>query len=324
MNTQTGLFTKGGIFIVITILSLGLNSCGAPATPTALPPQPAAATPTTVVLVIDTVVPLPLPEKPVLDPAGTEVNLEAGQKLAINASAIGATNYEWTLQGDGELSATTGPAVLYTAPKESTMAIITVTASNDQGASPATSITISVSGIIAVKLDEVGIPVGWMTGGGNPATYIEMKAGDTNECRPGVACQQVTNRIGGGWNGVLWWPRACGDTGLDWTKVTDGTCGINVLTTGALSAINNLTFWAKGEQGAEVVEFKVGGVDIIPSPGRSTGKIALTKDWQQYTLELNGMDLTNAIALFTWVATDQDNPNGAIFYLSEIQFEGVR
>ena len=92
-----------------------------------------------------------------------------------------------------------------------------------------------------------------------------------------------------------------------------------------MSAINSLTFWARGDKGKEVVEFKVGDVALPPSPGRSTGKIALTKDWVQYTLELKGNDLNRiVIALFTWVATDQDNPDGAVFYLSEIQFEGMQ
>jgi hypothetical protein len=206
------------------------------------------------------------------------------------------------------------------------MAIITVTAMNDQGASPATSITINVQGVTAVKLDAVGIPAGWMRGGGNPATYVEMKAGEASECQPGVSCQRVTHRIGGGWNGVIWWPLQCGDSGNEaaWKKVKDGSCGVNVLSSGGLSEVSSLTFWARGNQGQEVVEFKVGAVDILPSPGRSTGKITLSKDWKQYTLDLKGVDLTNAISLFTWVTTDGDNPNGAVFYLSEIQFEGVK
>jgi len=320
MNKQTKLLTKRAVLTAIILFTLGLGSCS---TPTPPPTLPVADTPTIVVSTPEPTKPPP-PENLVLDPAGPEVKLDAGQKLAVKANANGATQYEWTLQGDGELSATTGPAVLYTAPKESTMAIITVTASNDQGAAPAMSITVNVLGIAAIKLDAVGIPAGWMTGGGNPATYIKMEAGDASECRPGTPCQQVTNRVGGGWNGVMWWPLSCGETGADWTKVKEGTCGVNILTSGALSVINSLTFWAKGDQGKEVIQFTVGDVAILPSPGRSTGKIALTKDWEQYTLDLKGVDLTNAIALFTWVATDQDNQDGAIFYLSEIQFEGVK
>jgi len=322
MNKQTKLLTKRAVLTAIILFTLGLGSCS---TPTPPPTLPVVDTPTIVVSTPEPTKPPP-PENLVLDPAGPEVKLDAGQKLAVKANANGATQYEWTLQGDGELSATTGPAVLYTAPKESTMAIITVTASNDQGAAPAMSITVNVLGIAAIKLDAVGIPAGWMTGGGNPSTYIEMKSADASECRSGTTCQRVTNRVGGGWNGVIWWPLACGDTGNEaaWENVKGGACGVNVPTSGALSVINNLTFWARGDQGKEVVEFRVGAVDIVPSPGRSTGKIMLTKDWKQYTIELKDMDLTNAIALFSWVTADSDNSDGAIFYLSEIQFEGVK
>jgi hypothetical protein len=36
------------------------------------------------------------------------------------------------------------------------------------------------------------------------------------------------------------------------------------------------------------------------------------------------MDLTKVVGLFLWVAADIDNPDGAVFYLDSIQFEGVK
>lgn len=72
-----------------------------------------------------------------------------------------------------------------------------------------------------------------------------------------------------------------------------------------------------------MIEFKVGAGDILPSPGRSLGKVTLTLNWNQYEIDLVGMDLTNVVALFSWIAADTDNPQGAVFYLSEIRFEGV-
>jgi hypothetical protein len=106
--------------------------------------------------------------------------------------------------------------------------------------------------------------------------------------------------------------------------VRNGTCGINVLETSSFSAVGRLTFWARGDQGDEVVEFKIGGVDVLPAPGRSLGKVMLEPTWKQYEIDLEGLDLTNAIGLFCWIASDADNPQGAVFYLDDVQFEGVR
>ncbi len=324
MINRKRLANYGWIYYVLVLtflLIIGLTGCGG--TPPVTSPSSNGLPVTEPAIVI----PDSPPEQPIMTPGGTEVEVESGQKLAITADASGAKRYEWTLQGDGELSATTGPAVLYTAPETDTIAIITVTAYNDQGASPSTSVTIKVSGVAAIRLDAVGIPAGWMSGKNDPVSFIEVKGGEQSECREGSSCLRFTYKVGASWNGILWWPLKCGDTGDEatWKKVKEGTCGVNVLDAGGnLTAINNLTFWARGDKGGEVIEFKVGDVAIPPSPGRGLGKATLTTGWEQYQIDLEGMDLTNAIALFTWVASDIDNPQGAVFYLSEIQFEGAK
>lgn len=261
------------------------------------------------------------------DPAGPESTVEAGKKIPIRASAKGATKYEWQFQGDGNISATTGDAILYTAPEGGGIAILTVTAYNDQGASAPSSLTIRVPpppAMASVPLGALAIPAGWMSGGGDPARYISL--GSALGHRPDSKSSMITYKTGGSWGGWFWWPLTCGDTGTAeaWDKVKRGACGINVLEQGDLSAVNRLTFWAKGDQGGEAIEFKIGAVDILPSPGRSLGKVTLTGDWKQYEIDLSGMNLTNAIALFYWGATDMDNPKGAVFYLDDIQFEGPK
>ena len=97
-----------------------------------------------------------------------------------------------------------------------------------------------------------------------------------------------------------------------------------MLEAGNFSTVSRLAFWAKGDQGEEIIEFKIGAVDIPPIPGRSLGKVTLARDWKPYEIDLEGMDLTNAVGLFLWVASDVDNPQGAVFYLDDIQFEGVK
>lgn len=102
-----------------------------------------------------------------------------------------------------------------------------------------------------------------------------------------------------------------------------------------LSGTIKLTFWARGERGNEIVEFFMGGVGRkadtgapeTPFPGSSkrspdqgTYYILSTK-WQQFTIDLTGLDLSYVLGGFAWVANSINNPNGAIFYLDDIQYE---
>ena len=317
MNKQTWFL------VLVVLLMVGLAGCkpAPPPTPTATPlPSP---TPTATPLP-------PPPPAPVINLPGQEVTVEPGKTIYVRASADGADKYEWTLMGEGEISASTGPAILYTAPEEGdTVAILTVTAYNARGSSPETALTINVPPIAAatvIRLDALAIPAGWMSGGSNPADFIKLDTSPDN-CHTGTDCSRFTYIPGGGWGGGLyWWPLTCGESGTAqaWGKVRGGTCGVNVLAAGNLSTVNRLTFWARGDRGGEAIEFKIGGLDIKPKPGRSLGKVTLKASWEQYTINLDGMDLTDAIGLFSWIAMDADNLQGAIFYLDDVQFEGAK
>lgn len=86
------------------------------------------------------------PAAPEVTPAGPEVAVASGDTIAIQANARGADTYKWTLTGIGEISATEGPSVLYAAPMDAGgKGLLTVTAHNDRGASPATTLVIKVS-----------------------------------------------------------------------------------------------------------------------------------------------------------------------------------
>jgi len=92
-----------------------------------------------------------------------------------------------------------------------------------------------------------------------------------------------------------------------------------------LSNYSKVTFWARGENGGERAEFKVGGIggkysDSI-QPAVSSGVITLSKDWQQYIINLNGKDLSHVIGGFVWVTNKESNPKGATIYIDDIQFE---
>jgi hypothetical protein len=266
------------------------------------------------------------PEAPVTSPAGPEVQAVPGKEVTIQASAGGAEGYVWSLDGPGELSSKTGPVVDYKPPeKGGGRATLAVTARNGRGSSSPTLLSIRVVDMVPVRLDALAIPAGWMSGGGDPLRFISLSAVQTG-CHDGPGCTRITYRPGGQFGGIFWWPQSCGTSGTDeaWQRGKGGTCGINVLQSNNLKEVRRLTFWVRGERGGEGVEFRIGAVDIKPKPGRSMGTVTLTNAWEQKELDLKGMDLTDAVGLFAWVATDAANPQGATFYLDGIRIEGVR
>jgi hypothetical protein len=108
-----------------------------------------------------------------------------------------------------------------------------------------------------------------------------------------------------------------------------------------------LTFWARGQNGGEKVEFFLFGIGRNPfngnpnapypdsSPkvtscglvGRDLGAspcyTTLTNIWQQYTITLTDLDLSYVLGGFGWVTNDEENNNQSItFYLDDIQYNG--
>jgi len=101
-----------------------------------------------------------------------------------------------------------------------------------------------------------------------------------------------------------------------------------------LTGATALTFWARGQQGGEKIEFFMGGVGRDPLSGQplpgvpypdSAGVVkatfVLTVDWRQYRLDLAGKDLRYVLGGFGWDASDASNPSGAVFFLDDIQYE---
>ncbi len=323
MNAQATSRRKSQLICIFVLVALMISLAGCSATP--VPPSPTVSVSPPPPTQSQASVPL----APVIDPGGAQIMVEAGKKIPIRATAAGATEFDWTLQGDGKLSANTGDVVMYEAPATGGgIAIVTVIAANDQGASAPTSLVINVPvapATATIPLDALAIPAGFMAGTGDPANVIALGAGQV-VCHTGTDCIAITYKPGAGWGGIFWWPLTCGAAGdpVAWDKVQRGDCGVNVLDAGGLKTVERLSFWVRGAQGGEVVEFKIGAVDMAPKPGRSLGKVTLDNGWKQKEIDLTGVDLTNAIGLFAWIATDNNNPNGAIFYLDDIQFEGSK
>ncbi len=86
-----------------------------------------------------------------------------------------------------------------------------------------------------------------------------------------------------------------------------------------LSAADTFLFCARGEEGGEKAEFKVGGIGSLER--NSTGVITLTKEWKEYGIHIRGKDLSNVIGGFCWVSNFSQNPEGCTIYLDEIRYD---
>jgi hypothetical protein len=154
-------------------------------------------------------------------------------------------------------------------------------------------------------------PSGWM----GDISSVSFDSNWTSNPRTGTSCIKITFQArSNNWAGIYWQ-----EPENNWGIVPNGGYDI----TGA----TNLTFWARGENGGERVEFFAGGItgpypDSLPKT--STGYITLTNSWQRYTIGLTGKNLSHVIGGFGWVANSSHNPNGATFYLDDIRYDKFR
>jgi len=155
------------------------------------------------------------------------------------------------------------------------------------------------------------IPSGWMP---NADTAKDIKYDNANKENPysGNTCIKITYKdvSGNRWAGIMWQHPA-----NNWGNVDGGY---------DLSSSKKVTFWARGEKGGErIEEFKVGGImgEYPDSDMASIGPIILTKDWQQYTIDLAGKDMSYISGGFCWATNIDVNPEGITFYLDDIKYE---
>ena len=276
------------------------------------------------------------PSAPKTIPAGPEILVPQGETVIVHASAKRAVTYKWRLQGAGQLSDCEEKTIAYTAPEEGGVAILTVTAHNAWGASPSAVLTIRPPAFVPLDALTVSLVPFPCEGGKNSVDW----EGSPDNCRSDSNClrftyKRATNENRKGCGEVHWRPRCIASaisptlTAIPFwpyyvaTIVPGGECRTDVLKAGNLNEVSHLVFWVRGEQGGEIIEFGIGGPDVEPSPGRST-EITLQPAWERHRIDLAGLDLTRATVLFRWRATDAHNPQGAVFYLDDIQFGGVR
>ena len=154
------------------------------------------------------------------------------------------------------------------------------------------------------------VPSGWM----GDSSDIKFNDSFTTNAHDGSTCTQVvySNKAtqGARWAGVYWQ-----NPPNNWGTRPGGY---------DLTGAKKLTFWARGENGDErIEEFKIGGItgEYADSDVAGIGPVVLTKDWQQYTIDLEGKDLSSISGGFCWATNLDVNPSGATFYLDDIRFE---
>ncbi len=91
-----------------------------------------------------------------------------------------------------------------------------------------------------------------------------------------------------------------------------------------LTGAQKLVFWAKGEKGGEQIqEITVGGItgDYPDTDTAVIGPIILTNQWQEYTVDLRGKDLSYISGGFSWTSSEEVNQDECNFYLDDIRYE---
>ena len=156
---------------------------------------------------------------------------------------------------------------------------------------------------------------GWMGDGEYGRKYIEFEAAFETSPKSQPTCIKIQYTFG---------PRKW--AGIYWQNKPDNW-GAKRGNSYSKKGFSKVTFWAKGETGKEVVAFKAGGISDSKLPyhdsfEETVGRVALSKEWKQYSIDLVSADLSSVIGGFCWVASsDYNNQKTIIFYIDDIYFE---
>jgi len=177
----------------------------------------------------------------------------------------------------------------------------------------ATLVITPCAGEVIVDVQEMFYPTGWM------GDWQDLTVDDNwnTGCHSGSNCVKVEYSAEGSretdWAGIYWqYPK------YNWGEKS----GMDLSGT----RTRKLTFWAKGKNGGENVEFMVGGItgntyeDSI-SPAITLGVQKLNSSWVEYTIDLSDEDLSSVIGGFCLIVDQDDNPSGCTIYLDDIVYE---
>lgn len=159
---------------------------------------------------------------------------------------------------------------------------------------------------LVVYGDSAASPAYYPSGYMGEAGAIQMREDCVDSPQEGAHCLEVNYSKGDGWGGVVWQ-----DPANDWGDAPGGF---------DLSGAKQMTFWARGANGGEVVKFHFGliGED---KPFHDTAKlemeVKLQSDWTKYGFNLSGQDLSRIKTPFAWVIVAKGEP--ITFYLDGIE-----
>lgn len=100
----------------------------------------------------------------------------------------------------------------------------------------------------------------------------------------------------------------------------------------SLVGAKQISFWARGERGGEIVEFISGGVGLEEKNKphydrykKSLGPIPLSDKWKKYVIDLSNVparDLSSVVGAFAWVAVGgYDKEGRLVTYVAELKVE---
>ena len=90
-----------------------------------------------------------------------------------------------------------------------------------------------------------------------------------------------------------------------------------------LNGAGRLVFYARGKNGAEIAQFELGSISLDSNAlsAASSGPILLDNTWREYSIDLEGLNLSKAKVGFSVSVNRYDNPNGSVIYLDEVRYE---
>ncbi len=148
-------------------------------------------------------------------------------------------------------------------------------------------------------------PSGYM---GNTGA-IKMNLAYTSNPHTGKVCIQAQYNATDSWGGVVWMNPA-----NDWGQKPGGY---------NLTGASRLSFWARGEKGGEALTFLCGvlGNDkpFSDSVQLKLESPVITKEWKQFSFDLNGKELTRLKCGFGWIAAAKGE--AVTFYLDDIRID---
>jgi hypothetical protein len=155
-------------------------------------------------------------------------------------------------------------------------------------------------------------PTGWMGDGIKGQTWVQFEKASQDHPHSGPTCQKWTYTKGdAGWAAVAWQFPA-----NNWGTQP----GKNLSNRG----FTKVTWYARGAEGGEEVEFFAGGNTAPEKPYQSSfAKVskstALSRDWQKFSLDISGLDLSSVVCAFGWAVVAAEHPT--TFFVDDVQYE---